>query len=97
MQGRNNDRPTDNMETAAHPLKTLTAAQFAALGGNAVIFVRHIKGDDLSEMLEEPGFIDEQDYHLVMSADGTALFVADTREAVEEWLAERNFGVVQLH
>jgi hypothetical protein len=97
MQDRNNDRPTDNIGAAAHPLKALTPAQFAALGGNAVIFVRDIKGDDLSRMLQEPGFTDEQEYHLVMSADGTALFVADTRDAVEEWLAERNFGVVQLH
>jgi hypothetical protein len=96
MQDRNS-RPTDNIEPTVHPLKALTPAQFAALGGNAVIYVRQIRGDDLSDLLEEPGFSDDQDYHLVMSADGTALFVADTSDAVEDWLAEKNFGIVQLH
>jgi hypothetical protein len=97
MQDRRSDRPTDNIDPAVHPLKSLTPAQFAALGGSAVIFVRAIKGNDLSELLDETGFIDDADYHLVMSADGTALFVADTEEAVDDWLSEKNFGVVPLH
>lgn len=97
MQDRRSDRPTDAIEPAVHPLKSLTPAQFAALGGSAVIYVRAIKGDELSEMLDETGFDDNTDYHLVMSADGTALFVADTEEAVDDWLAEKNFGIVPLH
>lgn len=97
MQDRRSDRPTDAIEPAVHPLKSLTPAQFAALGGSAVIYVRAIKGDELSEMLDETGFDDDAYYHLVMSADGSALFVADTEEAVDDWLAEKNYGVVPLH
>jgi hypothetical protein len=80
-----------------HPLKTLTAEQFAALGGSAVAFVRAIRGDQLIELLNEDGFDNRGDYHLVMSADGTPLMVADTTEAVAEWLADQNFGLVSLH
>ena len=85
------------VEPAANPLKSLTAAQFMALGGNAVAYVRPIKGDVLSEMLSQEGFDFESDYQLVMSADGTPLMVADTQEAVNDWLAERNLGVVAVH
>lgn len=92
------DRRPDRLEQEiSHPLKTLTPAQFAALGGSAVVFIRDISGDQLSDMLNEPGFIDEETYRLVMSADGTPLFVADTSEAVHDWLADKNFGIVQLH
>jgi hypothetical protein len=33
----------------------------------------------------------------VVAADGSPLLVADSAEAVEEWLADRNYGVVTLH
>jgi hypothetical protein len=85
------------VEPAAHPLKSLTAAQFMALGGSAVAYVRPVKGAVLAEMLSEEGFDFGADYQLVMSADGTPLMVADTSEAVAEWLAERDLGVVAVH
>jgi hypothetical protein len=94
------DKPNDQREIvdpAVHPLKSLTAAQFAALGGSAVVFVRPIKGEALTEMLDEPGFAEDENYQLVMSADGTPLFVTDTAEAVADWLAEKNYGIVPLH
>jgi hypothetical protein len=40
---------------------------------------------------------DTQDYHLVVSADGSPLMVADSREAVAEWLSDKEFGIVTLH
>jgi len=85
------------VENAAHPLKSLTAAQFMALGGSAVAYVRSVKGAVLSEMLSQEGFDFDADYQLVMSADGTPLMVADTQDAVQDWLSERNLGVVALH
>jgi hypothetical protein len=94
------DKPNYQREVvdpAIHPLKSLTAAQFAALGGTAVVFVRPIKGEALTKMLGETGFLDELDYHLVMSADGTPLYVTDTPDAVTDWLAEKNYGIVPLH
>ncbi len=80
-----------------HPLRHLTAAQFMALGGNAVVYVKPIKGVQLAEMLPEPGFAEDEDFHLVVSADGSPLMVADTQEAVAEWLSDKDYGIVALH
>lgn len=80
-----------------HPLRHLTPAQFMALGGNAVVYVKPIKGKALAAMMPEPGFAEDQDFHLVVSADGSPLMVADTEEAVAEWLSDKNYGIVALH
>ena len=96
------DRP-DNPEPAAdnsagNPLKHLTPAQFMALGGNAVVYVRPISGAALAVMMPEGDDLDaESEFHLVVSADGSPLMVGDTEEAVSDWLSERNYGVVSLH
>jgi hypothetical protein len=80
-----------------NPLRDLTPAEFMALGGKAVVFVRPISGEKLAEMMNQPEVDDTQDYHLVVSADGSPLMVGDSREAVTEWLSDKNFGVVTLH
>jgi hypothetical protein len=80
-----------------NPLRHLTPAQFMALGGNAVVYVKAIKGDQLADLMSEPQFEGEEDFHLVVSADGSPLMVGDTQEAVAEWLSDKNFGVVALH
>ena len=50
------DRPEETVFD--NPLRHLTDAQFMALGGNAVVYVRSIKGRKLSEFMEE---VDESD------------------------------------
>ncbi len=90
------DRPEQTF--VDNPLRHLTPAQFMALGGNAVVYVRSIKGTKLSEMMSEEAFEDVgEDFQMVVSADGSPLLVADSEEAVEEWLADKNFGIVALH
>ena len=85
-------------ETTNHnPLRDLTPAQFMALGGNAVVYVKPIKGDQLAELMKEPQFDVDEDFHLVVSADGSPLMVGDTHEAVAEWLSDKNYGIVALH
>lgn len=91
MQNRPEQTTPDN------PLRHLTPAQFMALGGTAVVYVRTIKGEKLSEMMDEPDFGADEDLQLVVSADGSPLLVADSQEAVAEWLADKNFGIVALH
>lgn len=80
-----------------NPLRHLTAAQFAALGGSAVAYVRAMRGDELGAMIGDGRFDDDETYQLVMSADGTPLLVADTAEAVHEWLGDKPVGLVSLH
>ena len=90
------DRPEEFI--ADHPLRHLTAAQFMALGGNAVVYIRSIKGAKLSEFMEDvDDSAAETEFQLVVSADGQPLLVADTPEAVNEWLSDKNLGIVALH
>lgn len=95
MQDRPEETSFDN------PLRHLTPAQFMALGGNAVVYVKSIKGKQLSQMMseiEDGGEDDaEVDYQIVVSADGQPLLVADSEEAVADWLSDKNLGVVTLH
>lgn len=91
MQERRDERQIHN------PLRNLTPAEFMALGGNAVVYVKPIKGGKLAELMAEPDFDSDDDFQLVVSADGTPLLVADSPEAVAEWLADKNFGIVALH
>lgn len=90
------DRPAETI--ADNPLKHLTDAQFMALGGNAVVFIRAITGAKLSEFMEEIGAdAADEEFHLVVSADGQPLLVADSKDAVAEWLSDKNLGIVALH
>ncbi|RUT30342.1 DUF1150 family protein [Arsenicitalea aurantiaca] len=90
MQQRSHTEP-------ANPLRDLTPAQFMALGGNAVVYIRPIRGDALALMMNEPDFAEDEELQLVVSADGSPLLVADSTEAVEEWLADKNVGIAALH
>ena len=56
-----------------------------------------ISGLLLSGLIEDAEFDGTTQYQLVMSADGTPLMVADTAEAVAEWLGDQNIGVATLH
>ena len=80
-----------------NPLRDLTPAQFMALGGNAVVYVKPILGGKLAELMAEPDFENDEVFQLVVSADGSPLLVADTAQAVAEWLADKNYGIVALH
>ena len=82
---------------SANPLKDMTRAQFAALGGDAVAYVKPVSGTMLTDLIEDTQFDAMTLYHLVMSADGTPLMVADTKDAVADWLGDQNIGVATLH
>ena len=87
----NRQTQTDN------PLRHLTAAQFMALGGNAVVYVKQMKGNMLAPILPGAEFEEEDEVHIVVSADGQTLMIADSEEAVAEWLSGKPYGIVTLH
>lgn len=87
----------ENRETFDNPLRNLSAEQFQALGGNAVVYVKHVKGDALGDVLPGADLSTDEDYHLVVSADGQPLMIGDSEEAVAEWLQGQPFGIVTLH
>lgn len=88
---------TREQQTPDNPLRHLTPAQFMALGGNAVVYIKQIDGASLAELMPDSGFMDDEEFHLVVAADGSPLMVGDTEEAVVEWLDGKSFGVVALH
>jgi hypothetical protein len=81
----------------ANPLRDLTPAQFMALGGNAVVYVRQIPGVQLAQMMGQPDLADDAQFHIVVSADGSPLLIADSEEAAADWLSDKNYGIVTLH
>ena len=84
--------------TTAVPLsKDMTIAEFTALGANALVYIRPIQGTRLAQLLADPEFESEEEFHLIVSADGSPLMVADSHEAVSEWLDEMNLAVATLH
>ena len=87
----------ENRQVIDNPLRNLSAEQFQALGGNAVVYVKHVKGDALEDVLPGTDLSTDEDYHLVVSADGQPLMIGDSQEAVEEWLQSQPFGIVTLH
>jgi hypothetical protein len=91
MQERNETERFDS------PLRHLTPAQFMALGGNAVVYVKMVPGDQLAEMMGQPDLANGDEFHLVVSADGSPLLIADSRESADEWLSDKNYGIVTLH
>jgi hypothetical protein len=95
MYERRNSEAT--ADATIHPLKSLTRAQFAALGGDAVAYMRPVSGVVLSAMIADTPFEPDTDYQLVMSADGTPLLVTDNEEAVLDWLGDRDLGLATLH
>ena len=93
MMDKRNEAAVD----IANPLKDMTRAQFAALGGDAVAYIKAVDGVLLTGLIEDAEFDAATLYHLVMSADGTPLMVADTKDAVSEWLGDQNIGLATLH
>jgi hypothetical protein len=91
MQEQNEEQRFDN------PLRHLTPAQFMALGGNAVVYVKPMRGSELAQMMGQPDLAEDAELHLVVSADGSPLLIADSRESAAEWLSDKNYGIVTLH
>ncbi|MBD8066384.1 DUF1150 family protein [Devosia sp. PTR5] len=90
-------RNSETAVEAVHPLKLLTRAEFAALGGDAVAYIKPVSGLVLSHMIADAEFDANVEYQLVMSADGTPLMVADTQDAVTDWLGDKSLGLATLH
>ena len=90
-------RNPGNVPADIHPLKLLTRDQFAALGGDAVAYIKSVSGTVLTGMISDAQFDAAVQYQLVMSADGTPLMVSDSEDAVNDWLGDQNLGLATLH
>ena len=83
---------------AAEPLRVMTEAQFAALGAGDVVFWRQMSAGDLAHFIPQAGMAPEgQVLELLVSADGAPVMVADSREAILEWIDGHEVRLATLH
>lgn len=98
MQDRPNTDANETTNAVSNPLRGLSEQQFAALGGDSVVFVRRISADDLARLVPQAAMAPQQDeFHLVVAANGAPLMVSDTMGAVDEWIADHDMERAPLH
>lgn len=82
----------------AQMLKVMTAAQFAALGAGDIVFWRQMNAGDLAEFIPQAGMAPaDQPLELLMSADGAPVLIADSRDAILDWIDGHEVRLVTLH
>ena len=75
-----------------------TPAQFAALGAGDIVFRRQMNAGDLSAFVPQAAMApSEQMLELLMSADGAPVLIADTSEAVDDWIDTHEVKLATLH
>lgn len=83
---------------AAASFRAMTADEFAALGAGRIVFRRQMAAGALARIVPQAGVApSEQLLELVMSADGAPVMVADSREAVDDWIDSHEVRLATLH
>ncbi len=85
-------------EHAAEPLKILTPAEFAALGAGDIVFWRQMPAGELARFIPQAGLAPtNQVLELLMSADGAPVLIADSREAILDWIEGHEVHLATVH
>lgn len=97
MQNKLDDKLVENEKIDA-ALRSLSPAEFAALGTGDVAFVRAITGRDLARLIPQADIdADDAVVQLLMAADGTPVMVTDTQSAIDDWLEDKSIVLATLH
>lgn len=84
--------------SAAEPLKILTPAEFAALGAGDIVFWRQMPAGELASFIPQAGLApSSQMLELLMSADGAPVLIADSRDAILDWIEGHEVHLATLH
>ncbi|AEQ53446.1 DUF1150 family protein [Pelagibacterium halotolerans] len=87
-----------HLGVSAEPLKALTAAQFAALGAGDIVFRKQMNAGELAEFIPQAAMAPaEQRLELLMSADGAPVLIADTEDAIMDWIDGHEVQLATLH
>jgi len=98
MHDKPQDKPAREVVGRVNPLKSLSAAEFAQLGGEHLIYVRKVRGEDLARLLPNAVIHDDDaELFLAMSAAGEPVLVTDTYGAVLEWLEDKPVGLATVN
>ncbi len=83
---------------SAHPLRQLSAEEFAALGGDRIVFVRSISARELTDFVPEAKTMPaDLQFQLVMGADGVPILITDSSSTLSDWLETNDVECVQRH
>ena len=97
------DKPTDKLTTdrtrpGLHPLRMLSAEQFAALGLESVVFSRTVDTQTLVRLVPDADVAEMAGpFILVMSADGKPILVTDSPESLDDWLDDQPVVLARVH
>jgi hypothetical protein len=93
------DKPTDlHASFGVHPLKLMSAEQFAALGRESVVFARSVDSETLVRLVPSAEFDEDNGpFILVLSADGTPILVTDSEDSLSAWLEEQPVVLARVH
>ncbi len=83
---------------ASHPLAHLSADEFAALGGGKTVFIRTISAGELATFIPEAKSMPaEVQFQMIMGANGEAVLITDSQNALTEWLQNNEVNQVLVH
>ena len=88
---------TDETITATAK-QVMSPESFAALGDGRIAYVRPLHPDEAKDLFPQmPAVVPELELWALLSADGTPIMLADSREAVEMYAHENDLETVSLH
>jgi len=80
------------------PMRAMTRDEFAALGGDEIVYRRTLSGAALKQLFPEAGEApDAQAFHILFGADGAPRFVTDSEGQVHAWLSEAGLDLATRH
>lgn len=73
--------------------------EFLALGEDLkIVYRRHLTGRELKQMFPDAINAPERaEFEALFAADGTPLLIADSQQAVQEWLTETGHNMAVRH
>lgn len=79
-------------------LKSITSEEFADLGAQAIVYAQQISGENLRALFPDAlSEAPEGNLTLLMNAGGVPVLVADSDEAIGDWLEQHEVTLVQRH
>lgn len=81
-----------------HPLRNLSAEEFAVLGGDKTVFIRSISVKELASFLPEASNMpDDVQFQMIMGANGVPILITDSTAAISDWFEHNEVRQVFRH
>lgn len=89
---------TAEFPVSAQPFKDMSEAEFAAFGAGNTVFWRSMPAQELAGLVPQASLApNEQVLEYLVSADGAPVMIADSKDAVQEWLDNHEVSLASVH